>query len=844
MLIQSITLIRFKRFNLNNIVNFTMNITQIISLILGSNGSGKSSLIAMLTPLPPSNDDFYKDGSKTIRIVNNNNFYILNSTFNPVRHSFIKNDEELNSGGTVTVFKELVKQEFNLTNDIQELLVGNEVFHSMSPARRREWFTKLSDINYDYALSVYNKLKEKNRDFSGALKITKHRLTTESNKLISKEEETKLKDEVELIHSELKTLMERSAPLNNSVNYYGDIKQTKIRDLEHLSNTLLRLKWIVPVGTYPYGNNPIPINAEYSRNGFTSINEVDDVIQSLILYITSNEALLNNAVNEYNKILEKINILVNTGENGIEELYIKINQLTNTKNEVLGNKKLNIINLVNNNVLDIISAFNSIYDIIINIALVIPENRDAIFSRSKLNSLSEDLVKYKNAKILLINEFNKLDSNRVHLESHKKNEKTICPKCSYGWIPGYSDDNLKKVVDALCLKEKEIIDINKLIETTETNIEANKEYGALYTDYIRCTTNWPILNPLWDYLNENNYIRNSPRIIVSILDSIRIDLEFDRTASKITLQINELLDLVTSAKQIRNTNLTELKTKLNEYTIFIDSKTADINKLSNSLIEHKQYKKQISYAFELSNTIKTLMVDLDKINIDMIEMMRREAVNNCIKQLQSALALKETTLNTINMQKGIIKDLEVQINKLTIEEEASRVLVDKLSPTTGIIADGMLGFIKMYVKQMNNIVKKIWTYKMEIVDCGLEDGGLNFKFPVKLDNDTDELPDVKYGSSGMKEIINLAFKLTAMKYLNISNYPLILDEFSNTFDETHKVAAMTTIRNLIDTKSYPQLFIVSHDYKQYGSLSNCEICILDDRNITTPKEYNTNITIT
>jgi len=87
---------------------------------------------------------------------------------------------------------------------------------------------------------------------------------------------------------------------------------------------------------------------------------------------------------------------------------------------------------------------------------------------------------------------------------------------------------------------------------------------------------------------------------------------------------------------------------------------------------------------------------------------------------------------------------------------------------------------------MNNIVNTIWTYDIEILPCNIEENDLTFRFPVII-NGVKNVPDVSKGSSAIKDIIDLAFKITVMEFLNLLNYPLILDEIGSTFSPDHRI---------------------------------------------------------
>jgi FtsZ-binding cell division protein ZapB len=111
----------------------------------------------------------------------------------------------------------------------------------MSPARRREWFTTLSEVSYDYALGVYAKLREKYRDTSGALKHAKKRLVQEKSKIISSSELDKIKAEVDQIHKELDLLFQnRNAVTRSEEQVKRDIA-TSQQELQTLLNNLINV---------------------------------------------------------------------------------------------------------------------------------------------------------------------------------------------------------------------------------------------------------------------------------------------------------------------------------------------------------------------------------------------------------------------------------------------------------------------------------------------------------------------------------------------------------------------------------------------------------------------------
>ena len=182
MRITNIELTGYKRLSLTHIHYLSMTMTEKVIFILGTNGSGKSSLLKELSPLPAHSAQFEKDGSKCIEIDHLGFHYILKSDFSTNKHTLIKQqrsetgdivfEDNLNPGGTQTVQRELVKKEFGITQELHDLFTGQIKFHRMSVAERRKWFTLFSQSDYTYALAIYQKFKDSLRDAQANLKMT------------------------------------------------------------------------------------------------------------------------------------------------------------------------------------------------------------------------------------------------------------------------------------------------------------------------------------------------------------------------------------------------------------------------------------------------------------------------------------------------------------------------------------------------------------------------------------------------------------------------------------------------------------------------------------------------
>ena len=91
------------------------------------------------------------------------------------------------------------------------------------------------------------------------------------------------------------------------------------------------------------------------------------------------------------------------------------------------------------------------------------------------------------------------------------------------------------------------------------------------------------------------------------------------------------------------------------------------------------------------------------------EMKRRASLNTLIAQFHASLGVREARLQSLGIQQGIVDDLKAHLQDLEQNEIALGLIIRALSPTEGIIAEGLIEFMKRFIHQVNLIISKALT---------------------------------------------------------------------------------------------------------------------------------------
>lgn len=822
--ILSLELYGYKRIKLTNIQRIKINMTEKIQLILGSNGSGKSSIMKELTPLPASPAEYSKDGYKIIELSAGGSHYVLKSEFgNKAKHSFILNGENLNDGdGTAQIQKELVKKHFGITTDIHSLMLGETRFHSMSVADRRYWFTQLSDTSYTFALAAYQKLKEQHRDTLGAIKMAQTRLAQETQKLLSPEEEEHYKKQVKELTEFLHYLLTLSSPKTYQpeqlLRNAKDNLTQMAKITEHVKNTR---------------SNLLGHDGPVTEDGLqVSINETSGLIRGLEYQISHlSEAL--SQEQELARQLEASNV------SSASEIHKKLSRLKEEKTKIHTTIRLPLawdtkLAAECANALSVVSVS------LAEVAGQMQPDPDKLNNKTRYVYLLE-CVSVLETKLQALDDLqNKQAVRRAELERLKKSHQLECPNCQHRWIQGFNSDEFVELCSGMDARATVLTQNKAHLENLKKSVAEIESYQNSLKQIVNLKKQWPILDPFWEYLIQSEALTKDPKSVTGLLNTVMMDIQEYAKMAELDKQIDELLLLKDKIAKNTEQDFEKLKSKTLKLENELFGLQVSLNNHKTTLREQTKALQCMQFLTEGSEKLAKLMKDNEKLTGELVEAQRTQMLRQVINVVQSDLSRKEQALSQMNVQKALVEDLQRQVKQYEEQAQVLKIAVRELSPTEGLIAKGMLGFINSFVSQINGFIRKIWLYPLELVPVLPDEDknvDLDYKFSLKAGSyDNDVIPDIAKGSTAMKEVIDLAFRVVAMQYLGLQECPLLLDEFAASFDSAHRQAAYYTINNVMAQSNFSQLYIVSHYEQTYGSLKNAEMTVICPSNVVIPRE--------
>lgn len=829
MKILKLTLHQYRRLLLRNVTHFEISPTHLHQLIIGSNMSGKSSVMRELSPLPAVAADYAKGGYKEVDVEHGNTTYRLRSEFKVSggHHSiFLLNagmqpiGSSLNPGGTFSVQKELVKQLFGLDYEILELLLGELRFTQMAPSKRREWILTLSGNDLDYALKVYQELKTKARDATAIVKHTAKRLADEASKMMPVEELEEITRQCEGYRKDLHLLIEAKTPINGDTEQakhtlkqlMGDLKQagSKARLLE-----VKRPVWII---------EPILSQSQLDTKLSEAKWKIDHLSQSL-----------NDYLDEQQKLNELLSAYQQSTADGVNVLEVQTKELIDKRDKLL--KQLGMFGQFKQ-AASHYGAMQSLYGTIIDLLQQMPSNEDKRFTTEKFQQQKINVDKYKESIAKITLEVGRLEHQIKHIEQA---EDVNCPKCSFKFNPAIGQYSVDQIRELITAKFHEIGVIENQITEATSYLDEAREYSQHRKNLIRLKAENPAFTSLWDEITDR-LDKESPMVLMSVIEVWRSDVEIswqiEELETKITynqLALDHTASLSVESSQIRQTQLESLDSKIN-------SVTAELTAWQKRFHELKVYGNEVEQLTQIHQSVGQCVNQIQEAYDRYYRLTERDMIDALIESTQTELSRLDRLRQDAKEAQDRVNGLELDRLKSQRDLECFTALLNELSPTDGLISDQIRGFILELTEQLNEIIDQVWTSKMTILPCGQDGEELDWKFPVFMSDSELTTPDIEKSSKGQGDIIDFAFKLVAMLYLGFDDYPLFLDELAPSLDEQHRINVIKLIQGLGESKKYSQLFMISHYITGHGSFTNAEVCVMSTTNIVNmPAVYNKHV---
>lgn len=823
-----------KRLQLAKISGIEIDFVALCQTIIGTNGSGKSTVLREYSPLPANSSDYIKGGGKEVQfLARDGEEYIATSEFNHGwLHSMIRvsDNVELNPGKTRQVQKQIVEQLTGLTEEIFDILVGDTTFTQMAPNKRREWILSFSGSDLEYAMKVYRDLNKRYMDSVALQKHYAKRLATELEGVLGEDQVEELKRDAKAYVDRINMLMlERDSNVDPTVNSEQIIDRLAraMASEENLFNRIADYKVVLPEG--------LSLDIQDSR-------DVDRIVANIQNDVDLKKRELAIAYEEHEAMKKYMDMLDRSGAGGVDDLKVELAHLDSTV-ETLTNQIDS--HLDENDPAQAKWALNTIlFEFIENINLLPSDvneyEQKAEYTQRQIGT-ARDLIAKRTA------EQREIDHKLYHWSNV---EPVQCPDCTSVFAPGVDQHQMERLKVEYGTLDRTIEELNHSLEDLIGFASEYDQYKQRVNRIQSIMREYQVLNPLWNMIRTHIDTNQPAMMINGIVHSYAADMDlsiqiYNLKKERYTkgLILESALAITQGHGDVSADRITRIEQRIKLIMSEIDDANAHINAIrafSRSVVDLDSLNEKHR---EVINAINVLTY-----NYQMT--LRNECLDEDIGLLQGQLAVTQSKLSDATTAHALIEDLRVCKRSADEDVIVHKALVNGLSPSNGLIGKRIRSFADRFIAQMNAYIGTVWTYPMQII-AGDMDAAVDCKFPLESEGELSDgkikvvSPDIAKSSSAQTDIINIAFRLTAMLCLGLNDFPLYLDEAGVRMDEKHRDRFNGLIEQLMERKQVSQVFMISHYAAMHGVFTNADITVIDKANIINiPREYNQNAVIT
>lgn len=827
------------------------NYDERLFLLIGANGSGKSSTMRCFHPFAfnggtgddGSNSELIipgMDGKKTIHYGLRDRTYEVVHIYTRKKDesisvkSYIKEDGvELNPSGSATYFKVIIEDLFDLKESFLSVLsIGNTVdgFVKYTAGERKSFAMKIFQELGEYS-QFYKIASQKVRETKPLLtnvtaKLEQYRgydqrdllkMLKTAEKKIGELEESKEDAQVRCgsIDQELST--------NKELKDTYDEKQKRMNDLFNLvsikSNSTNCNRDVVSL------ENEIKQKEEEFTNHRITVSGTKQNIEAELQLKDSKSMTLQMLTETSRKMAMNIDI------NSLIELKAKLESereglnLTGIKRPMYNSQELITSSIYLN------ELKGMCIDLVTNIdhPEVIPEVLERFH---KEENLDEILLRRYESISDTIDQITVLDVNHTRKAlktmikrpiSHNSCENTDgCPFVEF----------YHRVMDILSKTDSELeSDLEKRqdeLNLTRDLYEVSTTLRKLYhyiTDHEKA---FQLPDEIFDRNNFINvYMENrevcDQRLLMRITDLVE---RFERR-DNLDEEIENVTQKITTLEQSRdayhdiNNQITKIQTELSDCDHHLDFYNSNLEYQIESMdrceSDLENLRKQLQVVQDVTDMrleIKVLKEELSTMDVRMNRVRdlldERSFIMNKIKDYNDELVRIRNEVQRIDHILTTMNELETEQAHLSRLLEYRTAIQRAVSPTKGIPVEFINDFMKGDVLySVNHLLDTVYHGKLRIDVVGTVINDTEFTIPYIWNGH--HVADISGASDGQKAILTLVFSITLIKMTMGQYNIMMLDEMDTTLDSHSRAKFIELLENFAEEIKASQIFTISHN---------------------------------
>lgn len=831
-----------------------------ITMLLGKNGSGKSTIVSQLTPFKDTFDDRKdpivpgKDGLKEIDILHDGHTYLIKHIYARTPFSFITKDGlELNESGGVRTFKDVIKTEFGLTEDYFKIgKIGSNTtnFIQFTTTERKEYISMFVEPVKKY-IDAFNIVSEK-------VKLNNKQISQVTDDLSKYDSVSSIEAR---IASNKTALSETESSIDSSNRKIAecDAKISEIEkalsgyDYPKLKETLLEKEFTLK-------ENKSKSEEFEKTHSERSVEGCNKAIADLDAKISDNKSKLAAAdANMSNEMLNKINISNSiekskaqiTGKYVVDAdtLKAKIETLksdTDSIKGVLDNSKLAKSMLgVESNVPMYLDSFSNFMLLIekyhseLNECTIIPNQKNAVLFFGKdfsdvFNENAHTVAQCLSANNECLEKKNsELASKTANLGKLDILDKR--PKeCRIDDCPFISDalkyKNLPEEMEGL---GKEITAIKASISENSERQDKLNETNVVYSQIAKAYSNMKVReNIVFQY-----FISQCGNLVDAITGSLNdLSAKAKDTEDLVTNTLSCMNKLASDASELKMSEvqyqsikesestrsyfekeISDLSAKLSESQSKIDAIAAqrsDLKKEADDLAPKREAYSDYENALETRDSLSSEIADLTKTISEYDAKAKEKATLSSEKETESKKLefwkseRKRLTDETNSMAAAelSIKRLNEKMAELNSSYSANSLVKQALSPKSGI----PLIFIKAYLDGTESIANDLLNiayngkFEIKFVPTAKD-------FFIQVRSGDNVIDDIKYASQGEIAMTTISLSLALIERSLGEFNILYLDEIDGPLDSGNRESFISILNKQIKKLNLEQIFVISHN---------------------------------